>query len=93
MNYELFGVFLRPHDGDIAIEAVMTPKEVGDRAGYLLMRMRYQQDMRGSWFKMPPGSTSEQVADAIEALGAEERLALYRRFGESPINSTADSAV
>jgi len=68
-------VLLRPSDGHIGVEGVLTLPEA--IAPAFDMRLRYNPDIHLSTMRLPRGTRRDQVYDALDQLSEDELRRLY----------------
>lgn len=73
----IWGALLRARDGEIFVSGVVSLSELHKHSMYFTLRQRYQIEERIIVHRYPPGTTAEQVTQAIELLTREERLKLW----------------
>ena len=74
-----FIVFLRPHNGIVLCDGVVSPEKLSANPRYFILRGRFNPEIRALTMPFPEGSTQDAVGDAVDALSDEERYSLYKK--------------
>jgi hypothetical protein len=72
----IWALILCPSNGDIHVTEVWTLQELGVEGKWLDRRMK-NNDMRLITLRLPPGTTHEQLLQAVTMLTEDERYKLY----------------
>jgi hypothetical protein len=73
----IWALLLRPSNGDIHVTEVWTLQELGGERKLLDLRLRSNPAMRLITLRLPPGTTHEQLLQAVTMLTEDERYKLY----------------
>jgi hypothetical protein len=73
----LWIVVLRPYEGDLVVDAVMSLAEMSRKVDWLELRIRLNADIRMVTLRLPGGTRRDQVSTAIASLDRVEQRKLY----------------